>query len=159
MNTLIVYASRNGFTQKIVELLSDQLKGNVSAQICDRDYTVDLTRYDNIIVGSPIYYGRMNNSVLDFCMKYQELLKSKRFSIFAVGADGASALDVVKNALPDDLVAHAGLKAYFGYGYDFDRMGFLERFIIRHLAKQGHSETRIEESSLDAFVQDFNAGR
>lgn len=156
MRTLIVYFSKNGFTEQAVNLLKDRIEGDVEAMPCIKDFSVDLTKFDNIIVGTPVYYGKMNSMVLDFCINYQEMLKSKRLGIFSVGGDEATALENVLGALPKELVEHAVAKSYFGYGFNFERMGFFDRFVARKAAKKTASEIKFNLEAINAFSVEFN---
>ncbi len=156
MKTLIVYSSKNGFTKGMVDLLQDQIEGDVQAQNCGKDYYVDLTQFDNVIVGTPMYFGKMNSAVLEFCEKYQGLLLTKKVGLFVTGGDESTALDVLLKTIPDALAKHADIKAYFGYAYDFTKMGFIDRFIIKKVAKRTSSEKIIKEEAINAFILDFN---
>jgi menaquinone-dependent protoporphyrinogen oxidase len=156
MKTLIVYSSKNGFTKGMADLLQDQIEGEVHAQNCSKDYSVDLTQFDNVIIGSPMYFGKMNSAVLEFCEKYQGLLLTKKVGLFATGADETTALDVLLKTIPDDLAKHADIKAYFGYAFDFDKMSFIHKLIIKKVVKKTSSEKNIKEQAINAFIQDFN---
>ncbi|CAM3819234.1 menaquinone-dependent protoporphyrinogen IX dehydrogenase [Parendozoicomonas haliclonae] len=57
---LILYATRDGQTQRIAECISQQLQeGGLSVELVNLNdgVEVDLTRYDSVLIGAPIRYG------------------------------------------------------------------------------------------------------
>ena len=82
MRTLILYSSKYGFTERVAKILADHIDGDVVVERCVKDYSVDLTKFDNVIMGSSIYVGKPNIALLDFCDSYQRLLMNKKIGFF-----------------------------------------------------------------------------
>lgn len=85
MNTLIVYASKYGCTEKCARLLADQLTGTVELHHLKKDRAKDWSSYDTIVIGGPIYAGQIRKEVTAFCEEHMELLKQKRLGLFICG--------------------------------------------------------------------------
>ena len=68
---LIIYSTTDGHTKKICEHIIDQLEGlqeTVLMTISDTSQE-ELTKYDNIIVGASIRYGKHKKEVHEFIKK------------------------------------------------------------------------------------------
>jgi menaquinone-dependent protoporphyrinogen oxidase len=57
MNTLIVYASKYGCTEKCSELLSKELIGKADIINSKKVSDIDILKYDKAIIGGFIYIG------------------------------------------------------------------------------------------------------
>lgn len=155
MRTLILYSSKYGFTEHIAKILADHIEGDVVVDRCGKDYSIDLTRFDNIIIGSSIYVGKPNTAVLDFCDSYQRLLMNKRIGFFVTGAQENEALDVLKKSFQENLVTRAKAIGYFGYELNFEKMRFLDRFMTQIVARKTESEIKILVEEIEAFADAF----
>lgn len=157
MRTLILYFSKYGFTKRVANMLADHFEGDVVVEKCTKDYCVDLTKFDNIILGSPIYVGRPNVDLLDFCDSYQRLLMNKRLGVFVTGFTKEDALTSLMKSMPDGVYKHAKARAYFGYELNFEKMSFLDRLATRIVTRKAQSETVIKAHSIEAFAQKFES--
>lgn len=157
MRTLILYFSKYGFTERVAHMLADHFEGDVVVEKCTKDYSVDLTKFDTIILGSPIYVGRPNVDLLDFCDSYQRLLMNKRLGFFVTGSIENEALPSLEKSVPDGLYRHAKAKAYFGYALNFEKMSFLDRIATRIISRKAQSETVIEAHAIEEFAQQLES--
>lgn len=80
MNTLIVYASKYGCTEKCAKLLSKELYGEVDIINVKRMRDIDISKYEKIIIGGSIYIGKIQKGVTQFCSKNLHKLKEKIIS-------------------------------------------------------------------------------
>ena len=78
METLIVYASRHGSTEKCAYKLKEKI---YNSYICNLnvDQKISLKNYDRIAVGSSINIGSLQKSVKKFFQKNEEELSGKKF--------------------------------------------------------------------------------
>jgi len=156
MRTLIVYTSKYGFTENVAKILGDHIEGDVAIHKCDKDYSVDLTKFENVIVGSSLYVGKPNNAVLDFCEKYQRLLMSKRLGFFVTGTTGKEAVEALRLNFPEDMVKKSEAIGCFGYALNFEKMRFFDRLVTRIVLKKDQSEVEIDSEAIEMFAQKFN---
>ena len=59
----------------------------------------------------------------------------------------------LEDAYREVLRAHAYFVEVVGNGYDFERMGFLDKAIVRMMAKQTVSSLNLDETMLDELVE------
>ncbi len=156
MRTLILYASKYGFTENVSNLLADHIEGDVVVENCGKDYSVDLTKFDNIIIGSSIYVGRPNSAVLDFCENYNRLLMNKKIAFFVTGSVQSDAIKVAKESFPENLIKHARIISYLGYALDFEKMRLFDRVVTRVISKKSVSEITVLSQNIEALASTLN---
>ncbi len=153
MSTLIAYGTKYGFTKKCAEMLAEKL--GEKADICDLSSNrPDLAQYDKVIIGGSIYAGRIRKSAVRFCTENLNTLKSKKIGLFICGmADGENARKQLESSFPKELLSVAVAKESFGGEYDFNKMNFLERFIIRMISGSGKNQSRVMEDNIARFAE------
>jgi len=157
MNILIVYATRHGCAEKCVEKLSYRLTPHpVTTANLKHNQIPSLDAYPGVIIGGSIHAGKVQKSVKAFCQKHAQVLRSKRLGLFlCCMEEGAKAQEQFSEAFPSQLRDHAAAGGLLGGEFDFDRMNFLERSIVKKVAGVESSVSRIEEEAIDRFARDF----
>lgn len=132
---LIVYASRNGETRKIGEVIAEGLRFEM-VEVTLKDVknlkkADDLSGYDGFLFGSSTYHGEMMNSMKTFLFLAEkaELQDKKGGAFGSYGWSGEAAeriYDTMKNICTMDMVSSplmlkassvdGGVKAAQGYG-------------------------------------------
>ena len=82
MNTLIIYASRYGTTEKCARILKDKLDDPVEIVNVNRSKAIDLNGYDRIILGSSVYMGKASKELNKFIMQHWNRLGGKELGLF-----------------------------------------------------------------------------
>lgn len=156
-NVLIAYAGKHGCTEECAHILADKING--VADLCNlmEKKQVDLNNYDKVIVGSAIYAGRIIKEVQDFCKKNESALKGKKLGLFICGTlEGDTAKKQVESAFPQELLNTALVKESFGGKIQLSKMNFLEKKIIKAVAKLDSDMSNVSESVMDRFAQIMN---
>ncbi len=128
MKTLIVYYSMGGNTEYVAEKIkagiedADTLRlvpkkaykdtgfakfvwGGKSALMAEKpeleDYSVDLSQYDRIIYGFPVWAGTITPPIRTFVAENKEILKGKRNCAYAcmAGSGGVKAIEKLAKAI------------------------------------------------------------
>ena len=83
---LLIYASVDGQTKKITNILADQLKQTGKEVILYEvsDFDGNLQTFDKVIIGSSIRYGVHHKAVIDFINLHKEELDSHKTAFFSV---------------------------------------------------------------------------
>jgi len=145
MKTLIIYGSKYGATEKCSKVLKDKLDGEVVIVNIKKKVIPDMKSFDNIIIGGPIYAGRIQKEIKEFCFKNANTLESKKTGIFVCCmSEGEKAISQLNDSLPNDLMTRATAKEHFGGGFTFSKMNFFEKFIIRLVSKKDKNTTIID---------------
>jgi len=153
MSILIAYASKYGFTKQCAELLAEKL--GEKTHICDLDKNhPDPAQYDKVIIGGSVYIGKIRKPVTLFCNENLDVLKEKKLGLFICGlAEGENAKKQIETVFPPELIETAVCKMCFGGGYNFKKMNFMERMIIKKVTGSDKDQLRIEKESIDHFAE------
>lgn len=88
--TLVIFSSTDGHTQKISEVIVDTInKKNKTISRCvslNEVQTKDLQQANSIILGASIRYGKFQPKLYEFIQKHQTLLEQKENGFFCVNA-------------------------------------------------------------------------
>jgi len=83
---LVAYATRYGSTAEVAEAIGDELrKTGVEVDVQPIDDIQGLSRYQAVIIGSPIYMGKWLPEAQVFVERHQQYLRGIPVAYFAVG--------------------------------------------------------------------------
>ena len=80
--SIIVFSSVDGHTREICEYIANYLDENID--VISLDELPDLEKYQKIIIGASIRYGKYRKNLFDFIKKNQNLIESKDNAFFSV---------------------------------------------------------------------------
>lgn len=154
MKTLIVYATKNGCTEKCATILSQKLSGPVDLCNLRTVKSLDLSLYDTVVIGGSVYMGQIRKEVREFCTKQLTQLQEKKLGLFICcmreGTEAETQLDTV---FPKELVTQAVVKGWFGGEFNFSKMNFLEKMIVKKVANVDQDRSNIQENHITTFAQ------
>jgi len=154
MQILIVYSTHHGCTEKCAGSLARQLAGDVRTVDLKKAKLPPLNQFETIIIGGSIHAGRVQQRITKFCNKNRDLLRSRRLGLFlCCMEEGDKAAEQFNQAFPDDLRAHATVKGFFGGEFNFNRMNWFEKAIIKKIAKIETSISKIKEDEITRFAK------
>lgn len=151
--TLIVFATYHGTTEKIVRQMAGHIPG---VEICNlaEGGTPNLDQFETVVVGGPIHAGKIHKKVKNFCLKNRTDLLRKKLALFICCMyDGQKAAEQFNNAFPEELRAAALEKAILLGELNFDRMNFLERFVIKNFIGVNQSVSRLQPEEIINFAR------
>lgn len=155
MKGIIIYATKYGCTEKAVRLLQSRIPGDIKAVNVAKDKAPDLSLFDTVIIGGPIYIGKMYKVLSDYMRKNCEVLKRKRLALFiCAGEEDAAIIEKqFVSAFPEELYKRAAIREVFGGELHLDRLDFGTKLMLRIVKgiKEGYS--RLSESKIDRFAR------
>ncbi len=153
MKGIIIYATKHGCTEKAAKLLKSKLSGDFDMVDLKKDGAPDLSGYDTVILGSPIYIGQMLREMSDFMKKNIDMLLKKRLGVFLCAGekDPQRLKELLVSVLPSQLYYHAAVKEIFGGELDLKNVGAFMRFMLRVCMgiKEGYST--LSEEKISSF--------
>lgn len=157
MSTLIAYTTKYGCAKKCAELLSKELNNQTEMVNLKELKEFDLSKYQTIILGGSIYMGRIQKEMTEFCTKNLDQLKEKHLGLFICGMQEGEQVstELSQNFLPE-LLNTAVVKECFGSAFIFDRMNFMEKLIVKKIAKVSSNQSKINEANISKFAQKMN---
>ena len=86
MNSLIIYSSTDGHTKIICEKIRNNLKNSNNAELVSLDQAInlDLSKFNKIIIGASIRYGRHSSDLYKFIKFNKNILERKKTAFFSV---------------------------------------------------------------------------
>ncbi len=158
MNTLIVYSTKYGCTEKCAELLSKKLIGKVDIINLKKVSYIDISKYEKIIIGGSIYIGKIQKEVTEFCSKNLDKLKEKRIGLFICGMQEGEIINNEFNQnFNSEIIKITDAKEHFGGEFNFNKMNFMEKIIVKKISKVTSSKSNILEDNIRKFAQVMNA--
>jgi menaquinone-dependent protoporphyrinogen oxidase len=161
MKTAVIYTSKHGTTAKVSQMIAERLTGNqVSVIDLKKEKYPDIHLFEGIILGTSIYAGAPSKTMQRFCKENIETLRQKRLALFVCGME----LDITKQqkelekAYPQELYEYAISKCFAGGEFQFEKMNFFERTIIKRIAKTDKNVSQIREDEVERFVTEYENG-
>jgi menaquinone-dependent protoporphyrinogen oxidase len=146
METLIVYATKHGCTASCARVLADKLADKADLFQLGQGRDIDLDSYGKVIIGGSIYAGRIQKEVSEVCLKNLAALQTKKLGLFICGMLTNMAQKQLEDAFPPALSAHAAAREFFGGEFRFGSMNFLERFLVKTIAKKDQNLSGLDLS-------------
>ena len=158
MKTAIVYVSKHGTTEKTALKIQEGL-GISATQLFDlkKSSSLDLSQFDQIIIGGSIHAGMIQNRIKDFCNKNAVLLLEKRLGLFiSCFYEGEIAQTQLEKAFPEVLRKHAISCKVMGGEMLLEEMNFFEKLIVKKVAGVTQTDSNIKNENIEAFINEMS---
>ncbi len=157
MKTLITYATTHGCTENAAKELKERIGGDTSMVDLKKNPNPSIDEFDRVIIGGSIYAGKIQKSVNEFSKKNLEALKQKEIGLFICCMyEGQVAQEQLKNAFPEELHEIAKDEAVFGGAFDFKKMKFFEKMIVKKVAKVKEDVSNVDHEKIYSFAFQMN---
>lgn len=154
MKAIIIYSSRYGCTEKAVRLLQSKISQDVKAVNVAREKAPDLTPFDTIILGGPIYVGKMDGKLASYIQQNREDLRRKNLALFVCAGEQDPAVmeKQLVSAFPEDLYNRAIAREVLGGELYWDRLDFMTKLMLRIVKGIKEGYARLSEEKIDRFA-------
>jgi menaquinone-dependent protoporphyrinogen oxidase len=83
---LIAYATKHGSTHEVAEMIAGRLtEAGVETHTLPADRVDSLDEYRAVVLGAPLYMGRLHRDARAFLHRHREALAERPFAVFALG--------------------------------------------------------------------------
>ena len=156
MSTLIVYMTHHGTTRKVVERLAEGFGTDRTTVVnLEKNHFPDLTDFQTIIIGGSIHMGQIQTGVKRFCEANKDQLLTKQLGLFLCFMNLDLGQEEFNNAYPKELRDYAKAHGLFGGELLFDKMNFIEKFIVKMVSMESGYRSELDYSAMDKFIQEF----
>lgn len=153
MKTIIIYTTNHGCTKKTVDELSQKLSGEVFSIDLRDDPSPSVAEFDRVIIGGSIHAGKIQKRVRDFCISNLEQIRAKEIGLFICCMyEPEVAREQIKNAFPEELHQMAKTEAIFGGEFNFGKMNFMEKMLVKQIANVHESVSKIDHQAIETFA-------
>ena len=153
MNTLIIYASKTGTTEKCANQINRQLKNSKMVNILEQNE--DINRYNLIIIGTPIRMGMIDKKIKKFLISNIEALKSKKVAYFICCGFNENWKSYYKQNIPKELLDNAIIYDTFGGEMDLQKQKGFDKFIAKMVSNNTDKkkEIKILNENIERFIK------
>lgn len=158
MQTVIIYSTRHGSTEKIVNKMKQYI-GEQHAQSINLKKVkhIDLDVFSRIVIGGSIHAGVIQKSIRNFCHDHAVELMEKPLALFTCGMNEPEFDQQILSAFPEMLRNHAKVVKSFSGEFLFDKMNFFQRLLVRKICGIQQSVCKINDEEIRLFTAKFNA--
>ncbi len=155
MNSAIIYISKHGTTEKIAELIKNNLELEQTKIFnLKKTNSIELENYDTVIIGGSIHVGSIHKKLKQFIENNLTILLKKRIALFLVCMQKDEIRkEQFNNAFPAELRVVSGANGLMGGEFCFDRMNFIERAIVKKIAGKSSNVSEIDYDAIEDFIK------
>jgi len=152
MKTLIAFSTTHGCTAKAAAKLQEYMGENTFLVNLKEQPNPSLNDYERVIVGGSIHAGQIQKRVKDFCNKNLDELSGKELGLFiCCMEEGETGQKQLLDNYPEELIKNAKATAYFGGEFDFEKMNFFQKMIVKKVAHIDHSTSKMDYEAIRKF--------
>lgn len=159
MRGIIIYATEHGCTEKAVKLLQSKIPEGIKTVNVAREKAPDLSLFDTVILGGPIYIGKMHKVLSVYMQQNLEVLKSKRLALFVCAGEQDPVLrdKQLAFAFPEELYSCAIMRETFGGELRLDKLSLTTKLMLRVVKGIKEDYSRLSEVKIDRFAKEVSA--
>jgi len=157
MKTVIVYASSHGTTQKVANIIREKLDSTtVETFNLKSKQSIDLSNYETVIIGGSIHAGSIQSEVKKFIKENTIALMQKKVALYLCCMNEAEELKEFETNYPELLRNHSKYNAIVGGEYIFERMKFIEKFLVRKISGVSKTTSKLRYTEIDNLVKSID---
>ncbi|MCL3779806.1 flavodoxin [Prolixibacteraceae bacterium JC049] len=156
MNTAIIYTSKHGTTLKVAQTIQSQINENASIVNLDDNSAIDLKQFEAIIIGSSVHAGAIPQNMQRFLSENQTTLLTHKLGLFMCGMQPDKQQEFFEQNFSTELRSHSSSNGLLGGEFLFHKMNFIERFLVKRIAKVKESVSAIKTDQIELFCQQWN---
>lgn len=151
MKSLIIYTSKHGSTQKIVDYIADKIQADCVNLL--NEQVSNLDAYDQVIIGGSIYYGSIHSMISGYIEENLDTLLTKRIALFLVCMlSEESAAEQFNNNFNEKLLNHSIADGFFGGILTKESLNPVEKLVTSFVFKNVDTFDQIYFDEIDKFI-------
>lgn len=152
MRAAVIYTSKHGTMYSIANHIAKAL--NFEIYSLDEFDSNTLPNYDTIILGSPLYNGKIYGGVEQFCRNNLDELLGKKLGLFVSGlrSSDRTKRHQKQAAFLRPLIRHATHIAFVGGAINKEKLSATEKLIARYSLKVNEDTTRIDQLAINELI-------
>lgn len=155
MKSIIIYSTRYGSTFEAAKRINAEIGGNAEVVNVMTETVPNIDDYDTVILGGSVYVGRVQKQMTAFINANMNKLLSKKVGLFlcaGVQKDEEKEKEL-KSAFPGELYDHAAAKDVLGYAFNFEKMKFFDRIIMKKIKGDANSTSAYFDDRIVKFAK------
>jgi len=132
---VIVYKTKHGGTRKIAKVINEYIGGCILMDFNALDMNV-LKKADVIVLGVPVYYGKLDQEVVTFVKNNQELLIARNYSMYVTGMLYSEFMHYVFEAFDFNILKNMKVISGLGGALYFPELSITEKMVLTVMNKR-----------------------
>jgi len=149
---VILYKTKHGATRKIGKVINQYIGDCLLMNIADVD-ELTLQKADVIIIGTPVYYGKIDPEIVSFVKEHQDLLIPRKYSLYVTGIFQNEFMTYVTAAFDFEILKDMKIIAGLGGALYYPELSISEKMVLQVMNKR--SPVIKKEKGKDIF-ENFN---
>jgi menaquinone-dependent protoporphyrinogen oxidase len=157
VSVLVAYATRYGSTRQIAERVAGEVSGATAFDIGSSS-SVDPRKYDIVVIGGPVYAGKILPAVPKFCEAHRDALSQVPVALFVSCLyTGEQAAQQLESAFPPWLLSRAFGKYTVGGEVHMEELSFFHKLIMKGVMKTSTDISAVDESGVRKLISEIQA--
>jgi len=157
MKTVVIYGTKYGYTERCAKILVTKLGGEVDLFNITQLNNIELTKYERVVIGGPVYIGKIHKAIQRFCHNNLEILTAKKLGLFiCCMKNGDEARAELDSVFPRELLAKAVATENFGGELVFNKMNFGDRLLTKLVTKSVQDQFNHLDENINQFIALIN---
>ena len=158
MQVLILYGSKTGTTETCAMKIKEEMQGHdVTVVNLKKRFKGELSNYDAVIVGTPLYMGKMSHHVERFYHEYGQAILNSKLHLFVCGlARGEEGVELLKKQVPPKIFEHATQARQLGGDVHVDRLNPIYKFIMNKILAESKPELGLLDEEIKTFASNIH---
>lgn len=159
MKAVVIYCSNHGTTEKVAGMIAEKLRPAYSVTVINllELRNPDVSEFELVVIGGSIHFGTIQKQVKQFCENNEALLKNRKIGLFLCCMLDDQKQSEFNNAFPESLRTHSKANGCLGGEFLFDQLNFLEKLIVKKVAKTDTTESKIDYEELNRFIASLSS--
>jgi menaquinone-dependent protoporphyrinogen oxidase len=159
MRVLIAYASKTGNTEECAY----KIKGFMKTEAVDlidlkKHHQVDLSLYDKVVIGTPLYMGQPARPFRQFVEKNTNELINKEMYLYVCGlARGQEGIDLLKKQVSPKLFDHAKFVVQLGGDVHLQKLNPIYKWMMKKILAESKPQLGLAIEEIEKFASDIES--
>ncbi len=158
MKTLVVYASKNGYSRECAQKIAAQMgEGSEAADIKTTAKGKNIADYEAVVIGGGVHVGHIKGALRTYCTKNKDILLTKDLGLFLCGTetnpDGQK--KYFDTGFPTEIVEKARVTGWFGGRIITADHNVVTRAILKKILGTSDDFRGERPDLLDEFIAKF----
>lgn len=155
MKSVILYTTRYGSAVEAAKCLRGEMAGDCILVDLMTKKAPPLDSFDAVVLGGSIYVGKVQKQLTEYMRSHLSELLSKKLGIYlcAGSPEPEDREKELRSAFPAPLFSHASAKGILGYAYNFEKMRFLDKLIMKRIKGDTVSVAEYNKEEIQRFAK------
>lgn len=155
---VILYKTKHGSTLDVANMISENLGDCTLMELKSADKAT-LESADSIIIGVPVYFGKLEQDMVKFINDNKDLFTSKNCSMYVTGVMPADFMKFVNQSLDSSIINHMKVLSGVGGMLRFKELTISDKMILQvmnqHFSIMSNQDTNVFDNLDKNEIQSF----